>query len=122
MFQNFFSTVLQYRELEKMEFSGAIGYTFSLKVIDIFEKFTNLINLIYEGNYNPLDMSENIFLEQYVRFTDQIADMDKQLANIFSKAFGNCYNMDSFFKVQDVNVSTDTKILKKFSLLFYNSS
>lgn len=82
-----------------MEFSGVIGYTLSLKAVEIFEQFNTLLNNFYEGNYNPLDTSEHAFLEEYVKFDDQISDMDKRLTNIFSKAFENCFNMDSFFKV-----------------------
>lgn len=82
-----------------MEFSGPFGQSLSVRTKQILAEFNNLISHFCNENYNPLDLTNDIFLQEYVRFSDRITDMDIRLSSIFNQAFENSYNMDSFFKV-----------------------
>lgn len=65
----------------------------------MYKEFSNLLNNFYEKNYDPIDLSCDSFVEEYVKFDDIVSDMDKQLVNILNRAFENCHNMYLFFKV-----------------------
>ncbi len=58
-----------------------------------------MMNHFYKESYNPFNMAENDFLNEYVQFIDEVSQIDKKLACIFRNAFNNIHNLDSFLKV-----------------------
>lgn len=68
-----------------------------------YEEFLNILNHIYNENYNPLDMSDDTFMQDFIKFTDYVSDIDKRLACVFRNEFENCWNLDSFFRVFFLN-------------------
>lgn len=99
IFQNFFSTILQYKELEKIEFSGPAGPLLTSTIRKIYDEFLTVLNHFYNENYNLMDINDDAFLQDYVIFVDHITDMDNKLATVVRKTIENCHNLDSTFKV-----------------------
>lgn len=90
---------MQYKELERIEFSGAAGPTLTSTIRRIYDEFLAVLHHFYNENYNLVDINDNAFLQDYVVFVDHIRDMDYKLATVVRKSVENCYNLDSTFKV-----------------------
>lgn len=51
--------------------------------------------------YDPADPEDDSFIEDYKLFSEKVLDMDRRLAAISTLAIGDCYNLESIFRVNE---------------------
>lgn len=66
---------------------------------ELFIGTPKLLQVVGDKPYDPLDLDEKEFLEDYDQFTDQIHDLDKRLGSILCQGFDDCSGLESAFRV-----------------------
>ena len=51
---------MEFLRLEKVEFSGVRGRSLSELVLQLFNRFSELMNKFQSGSYDPLDISKTV--------------------------------------------------------------
>lgn len=95
----FFSTILEFTRLEKVEIGGLKGRVLSARVTSVFSEFQQCFSVFSGKSYDVLDPDDDSFLEDFENFKRKIFEMDLKLAAILCQAFEDCSNLDSIFKV-----------------------
>ena len=96
-----------------MEIGGLNGRYLGSKVANIFDEFNTAFNVFRGIAYDPADPEDDSFLEDYKLFSEKVLDMDRRLAAISTLAFGDCYNLEAMFRVNDfINVILLTFFVK----------
>ncbi|CAK8695850.1 unnamed protein product [Clavelina lepadiformis] len=98
----FFIRSEEFMKLEKIEFGGVKGRVLSQLVLNIFEAFQEIYKVFGECTYNPLDPEEDSFEKDFMSFTENISDLERQLANIICQGFEDCSGLLSIFKMLNI--------------------
>lgn len=97
--QEFFHTVLEFTKLEKIEIGGIKGRVLSGRVTNISADFQNELTEFINKCSDVLDPDDEVFIENYEYFKNQVEKSDLKLAAILCEAFDDCNNLESIFKV-----------------------
>ena len=108
----FFNTAQQFHKLEKVEIGGIRGKLLTSHVKKIFEEFKELYGIFGNRTYDALDPSDKLFLKDYEKFNGKIFGLDRKLGAILGRAFDDCTETQSIFKLLHVFGSlTDRKLI-----------
>ena len=58
--QEYFHLVMEFNKLEKVEYGGSKGQTFSEKTEQMFNSFVELTQRIQQKSCDPLDTADNV--------------------------------------------------------------
>lgn len=100
--QWFFSTVIEFLKLEKVEIGGLRGRQLSLKITTIYTDFNQHFSSFAAKTYDVLDPDDSKFIQDFEIFQHRINDLDIKLAGIFCQAFNDCCNLESVFKLINI--------------------
>ena len=108
----FFCTAQQFQKLEKVEIGGLRGKMFTKHVKKIFEEFKELYGVFGNRTYDGLNPNDKLFLKDYEKFNSQIFCLDRKLGAILGRAFDDCSETQSTFKLLHVFGSlTERKLI-----------
>ncbi|XP_069786102.1 dynein axonemal heavy chain 17-like isoform X3 [Narcine bancroftii] len=97
--EEMFSTTAEFLKLEKSEVGGIGGNILGQMVQQIYAEFLEVIKILANSKYNPLDPQEHNFEEDCKMFQRTIEDFDRRLAMIISQGFSDCSNITSAIKL-----------------------
>lgn len=100
--QWFFSTVIEFLKLEKVEIGGLRGRQLSMKITTIYTDFNQHFSSFAAKTYDVLDPDDSRFIQDFEIFQHRINDLDIKLAGIFCQAFNDCCNLESIFKLINI--------------------
>lgn len=100
--QWFFSTVIEFLKLEKVEIGGLKGRQLSSKITTIFTDFNQHFSSFAAKTYDVLDPDDMKFMQDFEVFQQRILDLDIKLAGIFCQAFNDCHSLESAFKLINI--------------------
>lgn len=100
--QWFFSTVIEFLKLEKVEIGGLRGRQLSSKITTIYTDFNQHFSSFAAKTYDVLDPDDSKFIQDFDIFQHRINDLDIKLAGIFCQAFNDCCNLESVFKLINI--------------------
>lgn len=100
--QWFFSTVIEFLKLEKVEIGGLKGRQLSSKITIIFTDFNQHFSSFAAKTYDVLDPDDAKFMQDFEVFQQRILDLDIKLAGIFCQAFNDCHSLESAFKLINI--------------------
>lgn len=95
----FFTTVLEFSKLEKVEIGGMKGRVLSNRVSCIYNEFLQHLSAFSGKSYDVLDPDDMNFNDDFDNFKERIFEMDLKLAAVLCQAFEDCVNLQSIFKV-----------------------
>ena len=108
----FFNTAQQFQKLEKVEIGGLRGKLFTNHVKKIFEEFKELYGIFGNRTYDALNPNDKYFLKDYEKFNGKIFSLDRKLGAILGRAFDDCSETQSTFKLLHVFGSlTERKLI-----------
>ena len=108
----FFNTAQQFQKLEKVEIGGIRGKLFTNHVKKIFEEFKELYGIFGNRTYDALNPNDKYFLKDYEKFNGKIFSLDRKLGAILGRAFDDCSETQSTFKLLHVFGSlTERKLI-----------
>ena len=108
----FFNTAQQFQKLEKVEIGGIRGKLFTSHVKKIFEEFKELYGVFGNRTYDALNPNDKLFLKDYEKFNGKIFSLDRKLGAILGRAFDDCTESQSTFKLLHVFGSlTERKLI-----------
>ncbi|XP_051721899.1 dynein axonemal heavy chain 11 [Ctenopharyngodon idella] len=94
-----FSTMLEFKRLEKLVFGGLRGRVYTEQVSRLHTEFLQLCKVIRDQEYNPLDLTSQDFEKDFSSFQENVADFDRRLSSILCLAFQDCSGLESVFKL-----------------------
>lgn len=100
--QWFFSTVIEFLKLEKVEIGGLKGRQLSSKITTIFADFNQHFSSFASKTYDVLDPDDSKFMQDFEIFQQRILELDIKLAGIFCQAFNDCHCLESAFKLINI--------------------
>lgn len=100
--QWFFSTVIEFLKLEKVEIGGLKGRQLSAKITTIYADFNQFFASFAAKTYDVLDPDDSKFVQDFDIFQQRILELDIKLAGIFCQAFNDCHNLESAFKLINI--------------------
>lgn len=100
--QWFFSTVIEFLKLEKVEIGGLKGRQLSLKITTIYTDFNQFFSSFAAKTYDVLDPDDPKFEQDFEVFQQRILELDIKLAGIFCQAFNDCNSLESIFKLINI--------------------
>lgn len=100
--QWFFSTVIEFLKLEKVEIGGLKGRQLSLKITTIYADFNQFFSSFAAKTYDVLDPDDLKFMQDFEIFQQRILELDIKLAGIFCQAFNDCHCLESAFKLINI--------------------
>lgn len=100
--QWFFSTVIEFLKLEKVEIGGLKGRQLSSKITTIFADFNQHFSSFASKTYDVLDPDDSKFMQDFEIFQQRILELDIKLAGIFCQAFNDCHSLESAFKLINI--------------------
>ncbi|XP_066468990.1 dynein axonemal heavy chain 9 [Tiliqua scincoides] len=95
-------TALDIEKLEKLEFSGIRGKTFSQQVLSMYEEFQETYKVFSDRTYDCLDVTNMEFEDDVYNFKEKVEDMDQRLGTIFGQAFDDVASVAHAFKLIDI--------------------
>lgn len=95
-------------KLEKVEVGGNKAHALSLRLNELFENFNNLTASFSSLPYDPTNIDDDSFMEDYNRFKATIDDCDRRLAAVACMAFDDCTNFEQIFKVMASTISSSS--------------
>lgn len=118
--QWFFSTVIEFLKLEKVEIGGLKGRQLSGRITVIFTEFNQFFAAFSSKTYDVLDPDEDTFNSDLVDFKQRIGELDMKLAAILCQAFDDCHCLESVFKLINIagSVLDRPKIHEEFTNKF----
>ncbi|KAF6216233.1 hypothetical protein GE061_000573 [Apolygus lucorum] len=102
LIKELFVTTMEYMKLEKVEVGGNKAHALSLRLNELFENFNNLTASFSSLPYDPTNIDDDLFMEDYQRFKATIMDCDRRLASVACMAFDDCTNFEQIFKMMNV--------------------
>lgn len=113
----FFSTVIEFLKLEKVEIGGLKGRQLSGKITTIYTDFNQYFASFAAKTYDVLDPDDSTFNQDFALFQQRILDLDMKLAAILCQAFDDCHNLESVFKLISIvgSVLDRPKIKEEFT-------
>uniref|UniRef100_A0A3Q4HYI4 Dynein heavy chain 11, axonemal-like n=1 Tax=Neolamprologus brichardi TaxID=32507 RepID=A0A3Q4HYI4_NEOBR len=99
MIEELFATALDFLKLEKIELGGSRGKILSEMVFSMSEEFHDRWRTLRESKYDPLDCTNDDFVNHYRRFLEQNKDFDQRLGTVLNLAFQHSKNLKSAFKL-----------------------
>lgn len=78
------------------------GRILSHDVVQIFTEFQQYFAIFANSTYDGLDPKIKDFINDYVTFRQQIADLDSRLAAVINQAFEDCSGVEAVFKLIDI--------------------
>jgi dynein heavy chain len=98
----FFNTALQFQKLEKVEVGGIRGKLLTSHVKKIFVEFGELYQTFGMRTYDALNPKDKKFLRDYEKFNSKLFNLDRKLGAILSRAFEDCTESQSVFRLLHV--------------------
>ena len=98
----FCNTAHQFLNLEKVEVGGMRGKLLTESVRKIYVQFKNIYALFGVKTYDSLDPKDHRFLKDYEKFNCQIWMLDRKLGAILTRAFDDCVESESIFKLLSI--------------------
>ena len=99
-------------KLEKVEIGGIRGKLFTNHVKKIFEEFKELYGVFGSRTYDALSPNDKLFLKDYEKFNSKIFSLDRKLGAILGRAFDDCSETQSTFKLLHVfGTLTERKLI-----------
>lgn len=95
----FFTTVLEFLKLEKIEIGGLKGRILSAKIQDISSDFNRYFTVFASKTYDVLDPADPSFQDDFDGFQEKILELDLKLCAVLCQAFDECCNLEAVFKV-----------------------
>lgn len=114
--QWFFSTVIEFLKLEKVEIGGLKGRQLSSKITTIYTDFNQFFSSFAAKTYDVLDPDDPTFEQDFEMFQQRILELDIKLAGIFCQAFHDCHSLESIYKL--INILGSVLIRPKISATF----
>lgn len=113
----FFSTVIEFLKLEKVEIGGLKGRQLSGKITAIYTDFNQYFSSFASKTYDVLDPDDATFDQDFAIFQQRILDLDMKLAAVLCQAFDDCHNLESVFKLISIvgSVLDRPKIKEEFT-------
>ncbi|XP_048221904.1 LOW QUALITY PROTEIN: dynein axonemal heavy chain 9 [Perognathus longimembris pacificus] len=102
MVADLLKTVLDFQNLEKLEFSGIRGNALSKQAQQMYEEFQEMYQVFLECSYNCLDPQSLEFENDVSEFNQRVEDLDKRLGTIFIQAFDDTPDVEHAFKLLDI--------------------
>ncbi|KAL3988340.1 receptor tyrosine-protein kinase erbB-2 [Sarotherodon galilaeus] len=99
MIEELFATALDFLKLEKIELGGSRGKILSEMVFSMSEEFHDRWRTLRESKYDPLDCTNDDFVNHYRRFLEQNQDFDQRLGTVLNLAFQHSKSLKSAFKL-----------------------
>lgn len=93
---------IDYQKLEKVEVGGLTGRWYSQIIDDINLRFSKFIETMSSISYDPLDLYNTSFVEDYNTFLEMSDDFDRRLAKVSKTCFEESNNLMSLHKVNTV--------------------
>lgn len=115
--ERFFSTVIEFLKLEKVEIGGLKGRQLSGKITAIYNDFNQYFSSFAAKTYDVLDPDDSTFNHDFAIFQQRILELDMKLAAILCQAFDDCHNLESVFKLISIvgSVLDRPKIKEEFT-------
>ena len=98
----FFNTAQQFMKLEKVEIGGIRGKLLTNYVKKIFVEFGELYATFGMRTYDALNPKDKKFLKDYEKFNSKLFALDRKLGAILSRAFEDCTESQSVFRLLHV--------------------
>lgn len=92
-------------KLEKVEVGGYHGRSQSHQLVELYEAYGAAFGRLRNIQYDPLDLADNSFLQDYEVYMGQIRDFDQKLSHIISVSYDDCNNFEAIFKVSCFKLS-----------------
>lgn len=94
---------MEFNKLEKIEIGGIKGRTLSARITGVSHEFQQSFSMFSGKSYDVLDPDDQFFLADFETFKQRIFEMDLKLAAILCQAFEDCSNLESIFKVKNLD-------------------
>ena len=98
----FFNTAQQFQKLEKVEIGGIRGKLLTNHVKKIFVEFGELYATFGMRTYDALNPKDHKFLRDYEKFNSKLYALDRKLGAILTRAFEDCTESQSVFRLLHV--------------------
>lgn len=98
----FFTTVLEFSKLERVEIGGMKGKMLSAKISAVSSEFHHHMSAFSGKSYDVLDPDEISFAKELEEFKQRTYEMDMKLCAILCQAFEDCSNLESMYKVSSL--------------------
>ena len=103
-FQDYFTTAIEFRRLERVELEGTKGRQLTLKVAQILSQFENLLGEFSSSSYDALEPEDSGFEKHFSRFKKNVQDLERRMAVVFCQAFDECNTPCSIYKARNMNI------------------
>ncbi|KAM7067437.1 dynein axonemal heavy chain 9 [Molossus nigricans] len=100
--QDLLRTTLDFRTLEKLEFSGVRGNALSQQVQQVDHEFQEMYSVFSESSFDCLDLQSMEFENAVSKFNQRVEDFDRRLGTIFIQAFDSAPDLEHAFKLLDI--------------------
>ncbi|XP_066247509.1 dynein beta chain, ciliary [Euwallacea similis] len=100
--QWFFTTVMEFNKLEKVEIGGLKGRLLSARVSAVYAEFQQCYAIFAGKSYDALDPDDASFEGDFQQFKQRIFEMDMKLSAILCQAFEDCSNLEAIFKLINI--------------------
>ncbi|KAM5306863.1 dynein axonemal heavy chain 17 isoform 1-T1 [Glossophaga mutica] len=97
--ESLYKTAIEFLKLEKIEIGGVRGNILGSLVAQIYEEVFELVRVLADCKYDPLDPGDSSFDDDYADFETKIQDLDRRLATIFCQGFDDCNSIESCAKL-----------------------
>ncbi|RDD42081.1 Dynein beta chain, ciliary [Trichoplax sp. H2] len=97
--QEIMETALDFYKLEKVELGGIKGKTLSQQVVQIFNEFSEYMQVFTNTTYDTLDINNEDFVNDYESFKRKVYDLDRRLGSIVCQGFEDCSGVEAIFKL-----------------------
>ena len=98
----FFTTAQQFQKLERVEIGGIRGKMLTNHVKKIYVEFGELYATFGMRTYDALNPKDKKFLRDYEKFNCKLFCLDRKLGAILSRAFEDCTESQSVFRLLHV--------------------
>ncbi|XP_060774018.1 dynein axonemal heavy chain 11 [Neoarius graeffei] len=102
MIEELFASALDFLKLERVELGGSRGKILTEMVYRMNDEFHDSWRILRESKYDPLDYSNEEFVQDYNYIMEQNNDFDQRLGTVLSLAFQHSSSLESAFKLLQI--------------------
>ncbi|XP_065334425.1 dynein beta chain, ciliary-like [Cloeon dipterum] len=103
--QDYFTTAIEFRRLERVELEGTKGRQLSQKVAQVLAQFESLLSEFANSSYDALEPEDPRFQAHFIHFKKKVKDLERRMAVVFCQAFDECNTPNSIYKYMYVGAA-----------------
>ena len=97
--EQFLKASIEFGKLEEIMFSCLNGSRLTDQIYKVFEEYQQISNYFSALQCNPIDTEDKGFSAEIQKFNESCRIADAKLTTIFKKAFDDCNNLESCYKL-----------------------